>query len=131
MNAIRRQLQSMLQVETRAAGFRARFTVGPELAVLPDHFRDYAILPGVCMVQAVLLAGAAAENVPDLRLKVLKNAKMMRPVRPGDEVVIEGDITRRADGDLAIKATVTGGGRRLAEFSLMARPAMAAEGTHL
>src|SRR2546430_778798 len=56
MNAIRRQIQSMLRVEPRAGGFRARFTVGPDLAILPDHFRDSAILPGVCMVQAELLA---------------------------------------------------------------------------
>jgi 3-hydroxymyristoyl/3-hydroxydecanoyl-(acyl carrier protein) dehydratase len=129
MNPIREQIRSMLQVEPREGGYRAVFRVRHDLTVLPDHFRDAPLLPGVCMVQAVLLAGAAAMGVPDLRLRLLKNAKMMQPVLPGEEIVIDADMSQRPDGDISIKAKLWGGDRRRAEFSLVARPIDAVEET--
>jgi 3-hydroxymyristoyl/3-hydroxydecanoyl-(acyl carrier protein) dehydratase len=125
MNTIRRQLRSMLRVEAVEGGFTAVFDVGADLAIFPDHFRGSPILPGVCMVQAVLLAAAEARNEPELKMSVLKNAKMTRPVRPGDQVRINGQFTPGPDGDLAIKATIVtaDGGHRCADISLIARRA--------
>jgi 3-hydroxymyristoyl/3-hydroxydecanoyl-(acyl carrier protein) dehydratase len=131
MNALCQQIRSMLRVEPREGGFVAMFKVESGLAVLPDHFRDNPILPGVCMIQAVLLAAAQAIQVPELRMRLLKNAKMMRPVRPGDEVRIDGSMTPASDGDIAIKATFTTvNGDRCADFSVVARilPPPAGEG---
>lgn len=113
----------MLCVETREGGFRATFSVGADLMVLPDHFRDHPILPGICMVQAILVAGAIARGVPDLRVTRLKNAKLMQPVQPGDEVNIDADVTPGTQDDLTIKAKLFVGEQRRAEFSLIARDA--------
>jgi 3-hydroxymyristoyl/3-hydroxydecanoyl-(acyl carrier protein) dehydratase len=128
MNRLREQIRTMLRVEPRDGGFRAMFNVGADLIVLPDHFRDHPILPGICMVQAILLAGAANVGAAELRLHLLKNAKLMQPVEPGDEVIIDADMTPGDGGDFAIKAKLLVNGSRRAEFSLVARLPARAEG---
>jgi 3-hydroxymyristoyl/3-hydroxydecanoyl-(acyl carrier protein) dehydratase len=121
MESLREQIRSMVRVEAREGGFRAELTVDPKLSVLPDHFPGQPILPGMCMVQAVLAAAAAARGVRDFRLTLLKNAKFMHPVLPGDQVVLEGRLEARPDGTEAIKAKLTKGAQAVAEFSLQAR----------
>jgi len=125
MGSIREQIRSMLHVAPREGGFRAVFNVSADLQLLPDHFRDAPLLPGVCMVQAVLLAGAEAAGSFDLRLVRLKNAKMVQPVLPGEEIMIDAETTVDPSGNIAIKARLFGGERRRAEFSLVARPTAA------
>lgn len=120
MNSIRRQIKSMLEVEPRDGGFRATLAVAADLSIFPDHFPDAPILPGMCLVQAVLLAGAMAQNLPDLRLVLLKNAKLVGPIFPGEQVAIDADLTVDAAGEMTIKARVTGDGKRKAEVSLIA-----------
>ena len=111
MTPLRRQLQSMLRVEPLDGGFTATFTLDPALS----------ILPGVCMVQLVLLSAATALNLPDLHLKRLKSAKILHPIRPNDRVQIEGTITPNPDDTLTIKANfTTASAQRCAEFSLTA-----------
>ena len=122
MNSLRQQIRSLLQVEPREGGFRAVFSVGPDLNVLPDHFPGQPILPGICMMQAVLLAGAARQGVADLHVRNLKNAKMMQPVWPGQKVIIDAEMTPADDGQFAIKAKLSVDDRRCAEFSLVAAP---------
>jgi 3-hydroxymyristoyl/3-hydroxydecanoyl-(acyl carrier protein) dehydratase len=125
MGSIREQIRLMLRVTPREGGFRAVFQVSADLQVLPDHFRDAPLLPGVCMVQAVLLAGAEAAGASDLRLLRLKTAKMMQPVLPGEEITIDADTIIDPAGDISIKARLFGSERRRAEFSLLARPVAA------
>lgn len=128
MNSLREQIRSMLQVEPRDGGFRAVLRVDPKLKILPDHFRDHPILPGICMVQAVLLAGAARHGVADLHVRKLKNAKLLQPVQPGQQVVIDAQMTPTDGGDFLIKAKLSAEDRRCAEFSLVAGPAAAGQG---
>lgn len=111
----------MLRVEPRDAGFRAVLDVGADLLVLPDHFPGNPILPGICMVQAILVAGAMIRGVNDLRLVRLKNAKMMQPIQPGDKVMIESDTTDTGEGEIHLKAKLVVAGQKRAEFSLIAR----------
>ncbi len=121
MNSVRSQIKSMLKVETRTGGFRAFFNVSPTLSILPDHFSYSQILPGVCLMQAVLLSCAMARGLDDLRLVALKNAKLMQPILPGEEVVIDADVISLPDGQISIKAKIGGGEKRRAEMSLTAR----------
>jgi 3-hydroxymyristoyl/3-hydroxydecanoyl-(acyl carrier protein) dehydratase len=121
MNSIRAQIKSMLKVEPRAGGFRATLSVAKDLSILPDHFPGAPILPGMCLVQAVLLAAAMIAGVDDLRLVVLKNAKLVGPIFPGEQVIIDADTTTAPDGQITIKAKVFGDEKRRAEISLIAR----------
>ncbi len=133
-NRLRGEIRDMLRVEQRAGGFasggsafRAVLDVDTSLGVFPDHFRDGPILPGICLVHAVLLAGAKTRGVDELRIRVLKNLKLTQPVRPGQRVKIEAEMTPVGGsggfafrGDLAIKAKLSVGDRRCAEVSLVA-----------
>ncbi len=125
MNAVREQLRSMLTTEPREGGFRARLMLDPNFVLLADHFPAQPIFPGICMLQAVLLAGAAAHGIGDLQLCRLKNSKLLQPVRPGEEVLIDADMSCNSDGELAIKARLFVADQKRAEFALIARSAPA------
>ena len=129
MNSMREQIRSRLTVERREDGFRALLNVDSSISVLPDHFPNFPVLPGICLMQAVVIAGAIRHGVEDLRVRSMKKAKMMRPVVPGDQVVIDAEMTAVANRDFLIKAKLSNGESRCAEFSLVAGPAMVAKGT--
>lgn len=120
MNLLRTEIGKMLKVEKREGGFGAVLVVDGKLPIFPDHFPDQAILPGICLVQAVLLAGAVQQEVEELRIRTLKNLKFMQPVRPGQRVSIDAQMTPVGDGDFAIKAKISVEDRRCAEMSLVA-----------
>jgi 3-hydroxymyristoyl/3-hydroxydecanoyl-(acyl carrier protein) dehydratase len=120
MNSLRKQIQSMLTVHHRDGGFGATLKLEERLSILPDHFADQPILPGICMVQAVLLAGAQSVGADELCVRELKTLKLMRPVLPGNTVSIDGSMTPRDGGEFAIKATLTTDGQRCAELSMIA-----------
>jgi 3-hydroxymyristoyl/3-hydroxydecanoyl-(acyl carrier protein) dehydratase len=117
---MREQIRCLLRVESRDGGFRALLHVDPQLAVLSDHFQGFPLLPGICMIQAVVLAGAIRQRVPDLRVRSLKYAKFTQPVRPGEQLVIEADMSASAAGEFTIKASLSVADRRCAEISLVA-----------
>jgi 3-hydroxyacyl-[acyl-carrier-protein] dehydratase len=63
------------------------------------HFPDYAIMPGVLMVEAIAQAGGVLllPEVPDHEHKLLvfsgiNEARFRRPVTPGDQLRIEVDV---------------------------------------
>src|SRR5580704_10363924 len=63
------------------------------------HFPDYAIMPGVLMVEAIAQAGGVLllPEVPDHENKLLvfsgiDRARFRRPVVPGDQIRIEVDV---------------------------------------
>jgi 3-hydroxyacyl-[acyl-carrier-protein] dehydratase len=122
MNPLRKEIATMLSFEQREGGFTATLSVESNLSVFPDHFPDQPILPGICLVQAVLVAGAMNEGVGELRVRTLKNLKFMQPVHPGDRVAIDAQVSASGEGELAIKAKLSVDGRRCAEISLLAAP---------
>jgi 3-hydroxymyristoyl/3-hydroxydecanoyl-(acyl carrier protein) dehydratase len=121
MNPVRRQIQSMLRTEPRDGGFQAVLKFDGNLSILPDHFPNLPILPGICMLQAVLIAAAEARGVAELRVRHLKNSKLLQPVRPGDELRIDADMSDAPDGDILLKAKLWSADQKRAEFSLIAR----------
>jgi 3-hydroxymyristoyl/3-hydroxydecanoyl-(acyl carrier protein) dehydratase len=121
-NAVRAQIRSLLRVEPREGGVRAQLFVDPKLIVLKDHFHDYPLLPGICMIQAVILACAARQGLDNLHVHTLKTAKMMHPVRPGEQLVIDAEMASGPNGSFVIKAKLSSGDKRCAEFSLVAGP---------
>jgi 3-hydroxymyristoyl/3-hydroxydecanoyl-(acyl carrier protein) dehydratase len=120
MSRLRREIGRMVRMENRPGGFGAVVEVDPGLSVFPDHFRNGPILPGICLVQAVLVAGAARQGVEEMRIKTLKTLKLTQPVRPGQRVRIEAEMTPGTNGDFVIRAKLSVQERRCAEISLVA-----------
>lgn len=120
MNPVRLQIRSMLTCQPSPTGFRALFKVDPGFMLFPDHFPGEPVLPGICLVQAVLLAGESWLGGTELRLRTLKRAKFLGIVRPGDEIVIEASATHNDDGSVRIKADLSKKGKRVAQVSLTA-----------
>ena len=67
---------------------------------VPGHFPDYAVMPGVLIVEALAQAGAVAllsvpENVGKIALfGGIDKARFKRQVRPGETLKLECAITR-------------------------------------
>src|SRR5580658_8555115 len=120
MSRLRSEIGRMLTIEQRPGGFGAVLEVDPNLSVFPDHFRDGPILPGICLVQAVLVAGAARQGVEEMRIKTLKTLKLTQPVRPGQRVQIDAEMTPGTNGDFVIRAKLSVEDKRCAEISLVA-----------
>jgi beta-hydroxyacyl-ACP dehydratase FabZ len=66
------------------------------------HFPDFAVMPGVLVVEAMAQAGAAMmlKSMEDSSGKVpflaaIDNAKFRRPVVPGDQLRLELNVLRR------------------------------------
>jgi 3-hydroxyacyl-[acyl-carrier-protein] dehydratase len=89
------------------------------------HFPDYAIMPGVLMVEAIAQAGGVLllPEVPEHETKLLvfsgiERARFRKPVTPGDQLRIEVDVLNwrplaakllgkaYVEGKLACEATI-------------------------
>jgi 3-hydroxyacyl-[acyl-carrier-protein] dehydratase len=75
------------------------------------HFPDYAIMPGVLMVEAIAQAGGVLllPEVPDHENKLLvfsgiDRARFRRPVTPGDQLRIEVEVY--VEGKRVCEATI-------------------------
>lgn len=77
------------------------------------HFPGYPVMPGVLIVEAMAQTAALAAGPLEGRIGVLAGvdgARFRRPVVPGDQLVLEAEITslRRAVGKATCRALVDG-----------------------
>jgi len=95
------------------------------------HFPGEPIMPGVLMLEALAqMGGILIRHSTDLEgeleifFAAIDNARFRRPVKPGDQLILEGEITGRkgpfwklrgralVDGELAVEADLMGVIRR-------------------
>ncbi len=96
------------------------------------HFPQMAVMPGVLQIEAMaqaaglILALDAGFNAETeiAYLAGVDNAKFKRPVTPGDQLVIEGNVLaqKRSLLKVAVSATVDGEIASLAEIILVVKP---------
>jgi len=108
--AIRDCLSPVSVGESGVLSTRATFPLG--FVGFKGHFPGRPVLPGVCMIQAAVVALTEARRVP-LRLKRLVSAKWLAPVLAGETL----DFTIVA-GAGSCKVKVTRGTDKVAEFSI-------------
>jgi 3-hydroxyacyl-[acyl-carrier-protein] dehydratase len=120
MNRLRQELRRHLAVAPGGSpdAFVATLTIPADLEILAGHFPGNPVLPGVCLLQLVLVAAEMHFSRGPLRLLQVGSAKFLAPVLPEQAVTIDGQCTPAENGRLAIRATVTAAGRRAAVISL-------------
>lgn len=119
VSRLAREIDDRLRVTPGKVGFDATLTIDGGLSVMPDHFADAPVLPGVCLAQAVLRGLCHAFTV-EVQLAELKNAKFFSAAVPGETVEISAQVNDRGQGDYEIKSQLRVGDRRVAQITLHA-----------
>lgn len=96
------------------ASCRYRFAAG--FAGFDGHFPGDPVLPAVIQLLAALLLAERVEG-RRLRLAAVPSAKFLRPVRPGEEIVVTCRV-RSEGGERLHDATVTAEGQTAASILL-------------
>lgn len=103
----------------------ARKFVCPDLDVFRGHYPGQPVLPGVLLCEAAMQAGAVliARQAGDAplpgRVPVatrINNVKFRQMVRPGDQLVIDVELTERLADAFFFKATIKVEGKTAAQL---------------
>lgn len=115
---LREEIRSCLvALNVNGAHFDASFVFPPGFTGFRGHFPKKPILPGVCTVQAVLVAFQAWKKGP-ARLHEITNAKFFAPVLPGDELQFSCQADAEDAGPALVRAKISNNGRKIAEIKL-------------
>ncbi len=99
------------------------------------HFPEFPVMPGVMILECMAqVAGVLVlSQIPDRKTKLVllasvTEAKFRKPVRPGDQLVIEMKVARRKATIAKMYGTATVAGAVVAEAEMMCKLADRAEG---
>jgi 3-hydroxyacyl-[acyl-carrier-protein] dehydratase len=90
------------------------------------HFPDKPIMPGVLIVEAMAQAGAVLVNYSSdyndefFYLGGIDKARFRKPVRPGDQIIIEMSIVRKKSKVYIVSGECSVSGEQVAEGQFMA-----------
>lgn len=103
--------------ESPGGSITARFIFPSDFSGFKGHFPGRPVLPGVCKIQAVIamLEKWHEENVC---LTEISLAKFFAPVCDNQEIIISSGKLDKVSDETKIKASVTGGGKKIAELQL-------------
>ena len=103
--------------ESPGGNITARFIFPSDFSGFKGHFPGRPVLPGVCKIQAVIamLEKWHEENVC---LTEISMAKFFAPVCDNQEIIISSGKIDKASDEPKIKASVTSGGKKIAELQL-------------
>ncbi len=119
MNRIREEIRNSLSLTSRNDdNFEAELTPPSDFTGFQGHFTGNPILPGVCMLEAVIAAVNRALGV-SLNITEVKKAKFFAPVSPDMTVKLEISLDRQENTYL-IRAGLSSDNRKIAVISLSA-----------
>jgi 3-hydroxyacyl-[acyl-carrier-protein] dehydratase len=92
------------------------------------HFPQYAVMPGVLVVEALAQAGgvlawesarAEEQNVTILLLAGIEEVRFKRPVRPGDQLILRVNLIRHKRGVWRYECLAEVDGQTVAEAKIV------------
>ncbi|GAB1643582.1 3-hydroxyacyl-ACP dehydratase FabZ family protein [Krasilnikovia sp. MM14-A1259] len=103
-------------------GRNCTVVVDPGEPVLQGHYPGSPIFPGVCLIEYAHRGAlsAAPAKLRALRLVEIESARFLRPVRPGDAVLIEISGEQQ-DADWRCRVTLSTANRPAARIRLRYR----------
>ncbi|NCC49798.1 MAG: hypothetical protein EOM20_01150 [Spartobacteria bacterium] len=119
MNQIQTEIDAcMTQVRMESDHrIQACFRFPSTFAAFNGHFPGHPILPGICMIQAILHMLKSCKNKP-VHLREILLAKYYNGVQPGDSIDFDCQDTPDTPATATIKAKLTSHGKRIAELKL-------------
>jgi 3-hydroxyacyl-[acyl-carrier-protein] dehydratase len=110
---MRDEIKKQMKILSRTAGSVAgEFCFSKTFSGFQGHFPEQPVLPGVCLVQAVLVLAESLHNAP-LVLQEIISAKFFAVVKPGDGIQMNCTLENGT-----LKASVSGEAGRIAEIKL-------------
>lgn len=115
---LRKEIEKcMTGLNVNGVHFDADFVFPADFAGFQGHFPEQPVLPGVCTVQAVLVALQAWKQRP-VQLLEITNAKFFAPAGP-DEGLRFSCATGPEDADpVLVKAEISSNGKKIAQIKL-------------
>ena len=102
--------------EPAADKLTARFSFPAEFTGFQGHFPDNPVLPGVCMIQAVIVMLKEFEK--KISLKEIIQAKFFMPVSCDQELFYQCDRLEKKGNQNLVKTLITAGGKKVAKLEL-------------
>ncbi|RPH50382.1 MAG: hypothetical protein EHM85_10655 [Desulfobacteraceae bacterium] len=103
--------------ESPGENITARFLFRSDFSGFKGHFPGRPILPGICKIQAVL-AMIEKWHKKNVCLTEISLAKFYIPVFDNQEIIISSGKPDKISDQMNIRASVTGGGKKIAELQL-------------
>ncbi|MFH0985035.1 MAG: hypothetical protein V1882_05810 [Candidatus Omnitrophota bacterium] len=115
MSQIQREIHdSMKHYEMNTEGvFSAHFSFPSSFVGFQGHFPGKPILPGVCLVQAMLELYKAYHK-RSIRLVELTAAKLIAPVFPEEDLLMECQELSKQDGKIVIRTSCMKDSKKIA-----------------
>jgi 3-hydroxyacyl-[acyl-carrier-protein] dehydratase len=118
MSRLRKEIKSyMSQFKNDAKELTAHFCFSQEFVGFKGHFPERPVLPGVCIIQAVLcMLEQAVQERP--KLKEIISAKFFAPVTCNEKIVFTVRQSPEGSEERLVKALITNGEKKIAEIKL-------------
>ena len=103
--------------EIPGGNITARFIFPQDFSGFKGHFPGRPVLPGVCKIQAVMVM-LEKWHKKNVCLTEISMAKFFAPVCDNQEIIISSGKLDKVSDEPKIKASVTSGGKKIAELQL-------------
>jgi 3-hydroxyacyl-[acyl-carrier-protein] dehydratase len=119
MSVLRREIQKCMSDWEPGDGrvIRAGFVFPKDFTGFQGHFPERPVVPGVCLVQSVLVMLEKLHGSP-VRLKEISSAKFYAPSTSGDVLAITCSVKDKTDTEIRADAVVAHRGKKTAEIHL-------------
>jgi 3-hydroxyacyl-[acyl-carrier-protein] dehydratase len=119
-------IDRVAELDRAARRLAARSTVPDSSPVFEGHFPDHPLVPGVLLTETMAQASgylilALTDYVAMPFLMAVDKARFRDFVAPGAALEIEARLEHEGSGYMATKASITSGGKRIADAELRFR----------